>query len=96
MLHPADTYDNVGFQPSTSIAKRQDKAFYLSSVSPQGVRKYLVHHRNKALRITKRSNSLVTIIEFLLEVSDEEFVQEMFSALEVGRVHVMTSACEKL
>ncbi len=91
-----DTYGNFGFEPSTSIAKRQDKAFYLSSVSPQGVRKYLVHHRNKALRVTKHSNSLVTTIEFLQEVIDEEFIQEMLSALDVGRVHVMTSACEKL
>lgn len=89
-----DSYGRFGFQPSSKYAAdRQHNAFYLSDVSAEGVRVYEQHQRSRAIKVTKLKASNITCIEFLNDIIDGAFVQEVISALDEDSVHIFSSAC---
>ena len=87
------TYGRFDFSPS-HVDDRQDGAYYLERVDALGVRTYKQHVKPKAVRIDKNPNSIVTHIELLQETMDEDMTRGILSAVEPGRIHVFSSACE--
>jgi hypothetical protein len=73
---------------------RQHGAYYLTGISAKGVRTYEMHSKPRTVRIETSIENNVTWIELLQETIDENVIRELLAALEVGRIHVFTSACE--
>ena len=71
---------------------RQDGAFYLESVDALGVRQYAQHVGG--LFVDRDPDSIVTRIELLQDTLDDKVIQCIIDALEPGRIHIFSSACE--
>ena len=92
-----DTYGRFDFtdaQRSDAAADRQDGCFYLDRVDAMGVRSYIRHETTKSVRIIKEPDRFVTRIELLQETMNDNILPEILAAVEPGRIHVFTSACE--
>ena len=87
------TYGRFDFTPS-HVEDRQGGAYYLQRVDAQGKRTYEQHVKANSVKVDRSDTSIVTRIEFLEETLSADLMREVLAAVEPGRIHVFTSACE--
>ena len=86
-----DTYGRFGFTPSHT-ADRQRGAYYLSSVDAAGVRLY-EEHTSRGVQVDNSAVD-VTRITLMQQTIDSTLVDEILEAIQPGRMHIITSACD--
>ena len=87
------TYGRFGFEPS-HVEGRQDGAYYLKGIDAQGKRAYERHTKARAVHVDRSETTIVTKIELLEDTLTADLMREVLAAVEPGRIHVFTSACE--